>query len=242
MIFNISLPDCWCCVLQTICSVPWQSLSHVDTWYLMSWCLLWILPFTMVIILLVVNPLPFTVVVGVSVVHCLLCTVISVCCGPSNWHHGSVYCLSVEPCTLYLGSHLWLCGPTSLLHCSHSCLLWGLYCVPWWSMASMVHPFTLYHGGLWCLLLTCHLETWGSLGSTVDRFCLHCLRQLSFLWQGNFCLDYWTEPTLCDPCSFLDMNYCVQCLQWWCVLFSFPNCCEMTDSAEVALSKLHFSN
>jgi len=76
-------------------------------------------------LLSVVNPLPCTVVIGVCVVHCLLCTVevIGFFCGPSNWHHGSVYYLSVEPCTLYLGSHLWLCGPTSLLHGSHSSLL-----------------------------------------------------------------------------------------------------------------------
>lgn len=26
MIFNISLPDCWCCVLQTVHSVPWHSV------------------------------------------------------------------------------------------------------------------------------------------------------------------------------------------------------------------------
>jgi hypothetical protein len=58
------------------------------------------------------------------------------------------------------------------------------------------------------VLLTCDLEPWGSLVSPVDRLCLHCLRQLSFLWQGNFCLDCRTEPTFSDPCSFLDMKYC----------------------------------
>jgi hypothetical protein len=26
------------------------------------------------------------------------------------------------------------------------------------------------------------------------------------------------------------MKYCIQCLQWWCVLSSFPNWYEMTGS------------
>jgi hypothetical protein len=106
-------------------------------------------------------------------------------------------------------------------------------------------PFTVCLDGLWhlwCTLLPCimvvigvccwplTLNHGGSLVSTVDRLCLHCLWQLPFLWQGNFCLDYWTEPTFSDECSFLDMNYCIQCLQWWCVLSSFPSWFEMTDS------------
>jgi hypothetical protein len=162
-------------VLQTVHSVPWQSLSFVDTYVMVSTVDPFYLASVTIVCfgyylspwwsLSVVIPLPCTVVIGVFVVHHLLCTVevIGFFYGPSNWHHGSLYCLSVEPYTLYLRSHLWLCGPISLLHGSHNCLLWALYCMPWWSMASMVHPFTLYHGGHWCLLLTCYLEPWGSL-------------------------------------------------------------------------------
>jgi hypothetical protein len=123
VIFNISLPDLVFCAADCSQCAMAVSLSYVDTLYLMLLCLLWILlsstkSVTSVCsgyylspwwsLLLAVNPVPCTVVVGVCVGHCLLCAVEVICfgCGPSNQHHGSVYCLNVEPCTVYLGSHL----------------------------------------------------------------------------------------------------------------------------------------
>jgi len=134
--------------------VLWQLLSYVDTLYLLSWCLLWILlsciscccgyylsPWCS--LLLAVNPLPCTVVTGVCVVYCLLCTVVVIgfCCGPSNCNHGSVYCLSVKACTLLV-----IYNFVDPLPC---CMAVTVFCCG---------PFTVCPGGLWhlwCTLLLC---------------------------------------------------------------------------------------
>jgi len=141
--------DCSQCAMAVtvLCGhfVPYVMMSAVDPFYLASitivCCGYYLSPWWS--LLLAVNPLRCTVIVGVCVVHCLLCTVevIGFCCGPSNWHHGSVYYFSVEPCTLVI---------------IYDCVdpLPG-------SMAVTIvccGPFTVCLGGLWhlwCTLLLC---------------------------------------------------------------------------------------
>lgn len=102
-------------------------------------------------IFIIVSCEPFAVVTGVCVVRSLLCTgeVVGFCCGPSNCHHGSVYSLSVKPCTLLViydfvdplpawHSQLSAVGP---LLCA--LVVYGIYGAPfylvsWWSLVSAV--------------------------------------------------------------------------------------------------------